>query len=446
MVNIVQRLIRLLTEITVVVAAANAAAAWRTVALTGHSADSAGGDPLTFTQMGLATLNQQGQTALVALAQATGQLATAGIWSEAEGQGLRLLALDGRPAPGVSGGIYAGISETYPLINDAGQIAFHARLVTGGAITSTNNTGIWIADAGQTPVLVLREGDSAPGAPAGAVFEDQTAVVTQRFSVFNELGQVATQTTLRIGTGGVTGNSDAGIWRTGGGPTRVVGLEASPAPGTTMYYGNVGGSPRMNDLGQAMFLAPLKTTPSGTTSTGAGVWFGDPAAGMTLLVRDGQTAPGANGATFNVLGGFSLNNAAEYVLVANLNIGGGVTSQNDAAIWTARGGNPLALFVREADHAPGTDAADGFSTFNSLRLNSQGRIAFQATLAVIPGATDPGLTTLNDSGVWSEGGAGLQLIARENDQAPGVPAGLLFDVFSAPAMNATGRLAFVADL
>jgi hypothetical protein len=64
----------------------------------------------------------------------------------------------------------------------------------------------------------------------------------------------------------------------------------------------------------------------------------------------------------------------------------------------------------------------------------------------MPGGTDPGLTTLNDSGIWSEGGTGLQLIARENDPAPGVPAGVLFDVLSAPAMNATGRLVFTADL
>jgi hypothetical protein len=167
---------------------------------------------------------------------------------------------------------------------------------------------------------------------------------------------------------------------------------------------------------------------------------------MSLLVRDGQTAPGAGAPTFNVLGGFALNNASEYVLVANLNTGGSVTSQNDAGLWAARGGNPMLLFVREADHAPGTNAADGFSTFSSLRLNEQGRIAFQGTVAVIPGQTDPGLTTLNDGGIWSEGAAGLELIARENDPAPGVPAGVLFDFFSAPAMNATGRLAFLADL
>ena len=115
-------------------------------------------------------------------------------------------------------------------------------------------------------------------------------------------------------------------------------------------------------------------------------------------------------------------------------------------MWIARDGNPLALLVRESDHAPGTDPAVGFGAFDSLRINSAGRVAFQAQLTQIPDAGDSGITTLNDTGIWSEGGGGLELVARENDQAPGLPEGVLFDVLHEPALNSAGQVAFEADL
>jgi hypothetical protein len=447
-----RRPIRLLIVIPLFVGAsqADAALSLRTVALTGQSADSGGGDPLNFTETGLATINEIGQVAFIAFAQAEGRAAVGGVWSEGGGQGLRLVALDGRSAPGIAGGIYTGLSETFPLINDEGEVVFRARLVTAPGITTNNNSGIWIADAGQTPTLVLREGDNAPGAPAGAVFTDQTDVAGQRFSVFNNQGQVAMQTRLLIGPGGVTGNTDFGIWRAeSGGPTLMVGLEGQPASGIspTRYYGNISATPSMNDLGQVTFMAPLKTTPSGTTNSGSGIWMGDPAVGMTLVARDGNMAPGAGGATFATFTRPALNNAAEYAFTGSLTIGGSVTAENNSAVWVARDGNPLAMLIREADHAPGTGPAVGFSTFDSLRINAAGHTAFRATLAGIPGAGESGVTPLNDSGVWSEGaGGGRQLIVRENDQAPGLPDGVLLDLLGDPVINAAGQIAILCDL
>ena len=131
----------------------------RTVALVGEAADSDGGEPLSFTQFGTATINRYGDVALLARAQKTDLTTADGVWSEGGGQGLRLVGLDGREAPGVTGGIYTTMSGNFPIINDAGQVLFRARLATAPGITGTNNSGVWIANPGQTPTLALREGE-----------------------------------------------------------------------------------------------------------------------------------------------------------------------------------------------------------------------------------------------------------------------------------------------
>jgi hypothetical protein len=427
-----------------------AARTMRTVAITGQAADSGGGEPLSFSQFGTATINGYGEVALLARSQQADLTTADGIWSEGGGQELRLVALDGRPAPGVDGGTFANMIANYPIINDAGQVLFRARLADAPGITGTNNSGVWIADAGQSPDLVLREGAMAPGASTGAVFAEQADVFGQRYSAFNDQGQVAWLTELLIGTGGVTGNNDFGVWRAGGGgPVLAVGVEGSVAAGVspTRYYGNISATAQMNDLGQVTFLAPLKNTPGSSANSGSGIWLGDPAVGMTLLARDGQTAPETNGATFAAFTRPTLNDQSEYAFAGSLNFAGDVSSTNDQAVWVAREGNPLALLVRESDHAPGTNPAVGFGAFDSLRINSAGRVAFQAQLTGIPDAGDSGVTVLNDTGIWSEGdGGGLQLVAREDDQAPGVPEGVLFDLFRSHALNSAGQVAFMADL
>ena len=89
----------------------------RTVALVGEMADSAGGEPLNFLQFGTATINRYGEVALLARAQKTDLTTADGVWSEGGGQGLRLVALDGRAAPGVTGGIYTTMIGNFPIIN-----------------------------------------------------------------------------------------------------------------------------------------------------------------------------------------------------------------------------------------------------------------------------------------------------------------------------------------
>src|SRR5690606_31296980 len=59
-----------------------------------------------------------------------------------------------------------------------------------------------------------------------------------------------------------------------------------------------------------------------------------------------------------------------------------------------------------------------------------------------------GVSSANDTGIWSEGSGSLQLIAREGDVAPGVPGEVRFKTFFSDIihLNSAGQTAFVATL
>jgi hypothetical protein len=161
----------------------------RTVALSGNLADSGGGPAMSFVSVGAPSINDAGEIAFTGMAQQTGQAAQGGVWSEGGGLGVRLLALNGNAMPGIAGGSYSGLESSFPSINEAGQTTYRAFAPTGGSITTSNNSAMWVAAPGQTPVLRQRKGDVAPGA-AGGVFDTLSDVLRQRYSAFNNAGQI----------------------------------------------------------------------------------------------------------------------------------------------------------------------------------------------------------------------------------------------------------------
>ncbi|MCH8839967.1 MAG: PEP-CTERM sorting domain-containing protein, partial [Planctomycetes bacterium] len=125
--------------------------------------------------------------------------------------------------------------------------------------------------------------------------------------------------------------------------------------------------------------------------------------------------------------------------------GTGVDGTNNHGIWSEGGGAGLALVAREGDSAPGTPSGVNFRGFCCVRvLNGAGQTAFLGTL------TGTGVTSSNDRGIWSEGGgAGLALVAREGDSAPGTPSGVNFRTFNIPnipVLNGAGQTAFLGFL
>jgi hypothetical protein len=83
-----------------------------------------------------------------------------GLWVASPEGAIEMVARAGDLAPGLPGARFATFAQiVYP---DESGIAFIATLATGsGAITTSNNTGLWSSPApGESPVLVVRTGDS----------------------------------------------------------------------------------------------------------------------------------------------------------------------------------------------------------------------------------------------------------------------------------------------
>jgi hypothetical protein len=70
-----------------------------------------------------------------------------------------------------------------------------------------------------------------------------------------------------------------------------------------------------------------------------------------------------------------------------------------------------------SNQAPGLPAGVNFSGFSNPRINDSGEVVFRSSL------TGPGVSAANDRTLWSEGGGGLHLIAREGTAAPGAGVG-----------------------
>jgi hypothetical protein len=130
-----------------------------------------------------------------------------GIWSEGTGT-LTLIAREGSQAPGTPNGVQFTFFFYAPVINAAGQTAFHAGL-KGSGVDSTNNAGIWSEGSGIL-ALLAREGSQAPGTASGVNFYSFGS--PSSMPVINAAGQTAFQATL---TGsGINSTNSVGIWAT----------------------------------------------------------------------------------------------------------------------------------------------------------------------------------------------------------------------------------------
>ncbi|NOX57794.1 MAG: hypothetical protein GXP29_02920 [Planctomycetes bacterium] len=91
-----------------------------------------------------------------------------GIWSEASGGALELIARTGSNAPGTAPGVNFAFFGFVPsdalALNASGHAAFRGTLV-GSGVDSSNNSGIWAQDSSGVLSLVVRAGDVPEVAP-----------------------------------------------------------------------------------------------------------------------------------------------------------------------------------------------------------------------------------------------------------------------------------------
>jgi PEP-CTERM motif-containing protein len=370
------------------------------------------------------SLNNAGQTAFRGFLTGTGVNSSNNIslWSEGGGAGLSLVAREGSPALGTVGGeLFAG-SFNEPNLNSAGQVAFEGGLTVTGA---ASNRGIWSQGAGAGLALVARKGDSVPGTSG-----DESLSFLGK-PVLNGAGQSAFMGLL-VGTG-ITNLNNTGLWLDGGGGgLSLIARGGNQAPGLLagVNFGTFR-DPVLNGAGQSAFWAFLTGPGVGDNS----VWSQGAGGGSALVARQGDVAPGAGGAVFSDFGNPVINDAGQTAF------SGFLGAAASGGIWLEDSGAGLARVAGAGEAAPGAIDGASFSDFDNPVLNGAGQVAFRGTLS---GAE---VDASNNLGLWSQGGgAGLELIARLGEVAPGVGGGAVFSDFSNPSLNGVGQTAFRGTL
>jgi hypothetical protein len=399
--------------------AAARAAALRTVALTGQQPPGAPGGviyesfaPANDSFFHTIALNDAGQTAFHANVAGTGVDFTnnQGVWSEGSGN-LALVARTGSQAPGAPEGVNFSTDPAlelyFPVLNDAGQTAFHAATTDGGR-------GFWSEGSGSL-AAVARSGDHAPGTPSGVNFDFREILETL---VLNNAGQ----TTFRsyLSGAGVTSENEFGLWSEASGSRQLVARLGSQAPGlpagVNHGYTSVAG---LNDAGRIVFLSLLSG--SGVNSSNDRSVLSDVSGGLSLVAREGSQAPGLpSGVKFDTLFDTgAINNAGQIAFVAGLSNQSSMYKQD--SIWLYNAGSVTPLLVR-GEHPPGTPAGVTYELFGfSPALNEARQVLTGVLLA------GSGVDASNELAVYLSDAAGNEkLILRSGDQAPDVPPGVVF--------------------
>lgn len=371
------------------------------------------------------------------------------IWYGVDGQ-LTILVREGDQAPSTNTGAVFGSFGSTVVVNDQGQVVFDGGLRHGvGGVDGNNSSGLWLADAHGVR-KIAREADQAPGEPTGVVFSS-FANATDHHR-FNDNGQSAFYANLRddSGNGLVDLDSNSSYWLDTNGGLQLLAREGSQAPGlpagavfTDLSSNGLTGT--LNNNGHVAFRAFLRQGAGGVTSINDAALWTTLGGSVSLLLREGDTAPGVGaGAQFESFGEPPRLNSAGHLLISGfLRQGfGGVTAASDQGLWSTRDG-ALSLIVREGDQPPGAPVGARFRNFNSHVMNDSNQIAFHAEMLLNFG----GVAEDNNTGIWLEGEQGLRLIAREGSQAPGVPEGAVFNSTSGRALlNANGQVAFSGSL
>ncbi len=218
------------------------------------------------------------------------------------------------------------------FLNEGGQVLHEIQFsTTSGTATAANDRALAIWTPGSGRTIVAREGQPAPGLPAGVLFA-----------------------------------TPSNSWA----PTPV-------------------GNCTLTNSGQTVLSAPLDGGGTIPGTNDNALYFGG-AAGWTLLLRKGSACPGLGGGeTFGTVGNnsFGCNDAGQVVFLTTL-AGPSVTAANDTSTWLGTAGN-LTLLAREGDNVPGmAPSANGPWKYGNMtagpqtpNLNQRGFVLFENTVS-----------------------------------------------------------------
>jgi hypothetical protein len=315
------------------------------------------------------------------------------------------------------------------VINSAGEAAFTAA-VAGPAVTSSNQNGLWTFTSG-SPALAVRAGAQAPGTPGGVTFRDFAT------PNMNATGDIAFRGLLS----NIDTNHDEGIWAGRPSTLALVAQDGGPAPGAPEGKSFLfsGGeieefyTPYLNAQGKVAFRGVAYDI-GNLFSLKTGNWTNAPGA-LTQIARQGNPAPGGpTPVRFDTIRRPVINAGGTIAFPADK------TVVSDLYVGTAGSIAPVAGSGQmPAPGVPGATLVTAYFGASQPGINTAGELAFVGRVA------GPGISDNNDNGIWAGPLAGLRLVGREGDSAPGIP-GFTFSSFRSPVINHNGQAAFLGQV
>ncbi len=369
---------------------------------------------------------------------------------------LQMVIRGGDAAPGLPAGITLNTATAQGLngtvrMSSTGIMMF-ASAMSGTGLTTSNDSAFFGGLPGSLAPF-FREGDPAPGT-AGATLSSSFSSMSQQSTGCNESGYILFQSATAGGdtiTSGTTANNSG--WFTGlPGNLQLMQRKGDLVLGGTVGISALGFISQMNSLGQVLHDETLSTSLGTTPATAANdktLWIYNQGVGNTLILREGDPAPGTGGGTFSLAsngwtvntGSNTFNNNGNTVISADISGGNVVAGLTDRALYIG-GISGWTMAMRRGDVAPGTGGATFDVVSNaSLNINNGDEIAFEASLL------GGGTTTTNDTGIWKGTANNFVKIMQEGDPAPGT-AGAVFGNQTGlfMIMNERGQIVFSASL
>ncbi len=297
-----------------------------------------------------------------------------GVFRYTAGTGVTI-ALQGNAAPG--GGTYGDeFGSDDVRLSNGGQVGFFVKV---GGTDENPLYGVFRGN-GTTTVVVARDGAAAPGG-----------------GNYAGVGSPATSSAGLVTLNSYLSTDQEGLFQSNGTATTVIARTGGSAPGGNTYNSPQPLPPAANASGQVAFHSTL----SGANTAGVFRFNGTT---TTAIALAGTPAPGS-GLTFGNFSGThvpQINASGQVAFHSYLDVG--TTNQG---VYRGDGTTLTAIAVTGMT-APGTTLPFDEMSFDSVRLNDQGRVAFRGRLLGASAATNRGL--------WAGTSmADLELIAREGD-------------------------------
>ncbi|MCB1091108.1 MAG: hypothetical protein KDL87_06240, partial [Verrucomicrobiae bacterium] len=274
------------------------------------------------------------------------------------------------------GGVLSKIGEVAQgRQNFQGQVAA-VELAKGiNGVTSADDSGLLFFGSNGVPTATIQEGDASP------------LLAADPYGTINRVGLVENVAVFRAGIQSDPAGNEAVFRHLLGGATEVVARKGDTAPGAGAAVFQTFLGETISAFSDTAFRATLRG--AGVTSkNNEGLWS-DHSGSLQLIARKGDQVPGMDaGVVYSRILQFSVS-FSEVFFVAKL-AGPGIKKTNDCAAFLLQSDDSLLVLLREGDEAPGCDGAK-VGVLQRVELGYFGSCAIVASLAGTPAARNQAL-------------------------------------------------------